>query len=311
MSETRIVNVASYNRIDSLVKSLESIIDQCDIINVSLNSHDGDIPEILYHDKVNLMLSDNSLGDAMKFYMLDKSNGYYLTIDDDLIYPPNYVEYMIAKCKEYGNTKVITLHGRNFSSFPVPSYYKSATERYSCLHNVRQNVNVQFGGTGVMCFHTDLFKLPIGYFIYPNMADVWIGKYCMENKIEILCVRHDSEYIKYTNQNNTIFDTESKRDHLQTLVTNSIFDKTIVLPSVMYSEPEKNLEDVFKDRETPIKITQTIEKSVKTINYDMVNQIFSNSPSHKSIKPKTITGNSTLKTNSSMINKLILSKKRR
>jgi hypothetical protein len=50
---------------------------------------------------------------------------------------------------------------------------------------------------------------------------------------------------------------------------------------------------------------------VKTINYDTVNQIFNNSPSHKSIKPKTITGNSTLKTNSSMINKLILSKKRR
>ena len=311
MSETRIVNVASYNRIDSLVKSLESIIDQCDIINVSLNSHDGDIPEILYHDKVNLMLSDNSLGDAMKFYMLDKSNGYYLTIDDDLIYPPNYVEYMIAKCKEYGNTRVMTLHGRNFPSFPITSYYRSATERYACLNTVNKNVIVQFGGTGVMCFHTDLFKLPIGYFIYPNMADVWIGKYCMENKIEILCVRHDTGYIKYIDQNETIFDTESKRDHLQTLVTNSIFDKTIVLPNVMYSEPEKKLEDIFKVREIPIKITQTIEKSVKTINYDTVNQIFSNTPSHKSIKPKIITGNSTLKTNASMINKLILSKKRR
>jgi hypothetical protein len=218
---------------------------------------------------------------------------------------------MIAKCKEYGNTRVITLHGRNFSSFPIASYYRSATERYTCLNAVNKNVIVQFGGTGVMCFHTDLFKLPIEYFIYPNMADVWIGKYCMENKIEILCVRHDSGYIKYINQNNTIFDTESKRDHLQTLVTNSIFDKTIVLPSVMYSEPEKKLEDIFKVRETPIKITKTMEKSVKTINYETVNQIFNNSPSHKSIKPKTITGNSTLKTNSSMINKLILSKKRR
>jgi hypothetical protein len=79
----------------------------------------------------------------------------------------------------------------------------------------------------------------------------------------------------------------------------------------MYSEPEKKLEDIFKVRETPIKITKTMEKSVKTINYETVNQIFNNSPSHKSIKPKTITGNSTLKTNSSMINKLILSKKRR
>ena len=177
MSETRILNVASHNRIESLVKSLESIIDQCDVINVTLNSHDGDIPEILYHDKINLILSDNSLGDAMKFYMLDKSDGYFLTIDDDLIYPPNYVEYMITKCKEYGNTRVMTLHGRNFSSFPITSYYRSATERYACLNTVNKNVLVQFGGTGVMCFHTDLFKVGIDYFMAPNMADVWIGRY--------------------------------------------------------------------------------------------------------------------------------------
>jgi hypothetical protein len=311
MSERRIVNIASYKRTDSLVKTLESLMDQCDEINLVLNDFEDEIPSILYHNKINLYFSDNSKGDAFKFYRLMESDGYFLTVDDDLIYPPNYVEYMIAKCKEYGNTRVITLHGRNFSSFPIASYYRSATERYTCLNAVNKNVIVQFGGTGVMCFHTDLFKLPIEYFIYPNMADVWIGKYCMENKIEILCVRHDSGYIKYINQNNTIFDTESKRDHLQTLVTNSIFDKTIVLPSVMYSEPEKKLEDIFKVRETPIKITKTMEKSVKTINYETVNQIFNNSPSHKSIKPKTITGNSTLKTNSSMINKLILSKKRR
>jgi len=302
MSETRIVNVASYNRIDSLVKSLESIIDQCDIINVSLNSHDGDIPEILYHDKVNLILSDNSLGDAMKFYMLDKSNGYYLTIDDDLIYPPNYVEYMIAKCKEYGNTRVITLHGRNFSSFPIASYYRSATERYACLNTVNKNVIVQFGGTGVMCFHTDLFKLPIGYFIYPNMADVWIGKYCMENKIEILCVKHDSGYIKYINQNNTIFDTESKRDHLQTIVANSIFDKTIILN--VLNDSQDVLEKVFKTKSPDEKIISTIEKSKKTINYEKVNSVFGQTKRNMIPMNNKQINNPNLRNNTSVLQKL-------
>jgi len=37
--EKRIVNVASYNRINSLVKSIESIYDQCDEINICLNNH--------------------------------------------------------------------------------------------------------------------------------------------------------------------------------------------------------------------------------------------------------------------------------
>jgi glycosyltransferase involved in cell wall biosynthesis len=259
MSETRIVNVASYNRIESLVKSLESIIDQCDVINVTLNSHDGDIPEILYHDKINLMLSDNSLGDAMKFYMLDKSDGYYLTIDDDLIYPPNYVEHMIAKCKEYGNTRVMTLHGRNFASFPITSYYRSATERYACLNAVKKNVIVQFGGTGVMCFHTDLFKLGIDYFMAPNMADVWIGRYCLDNKIEILCLRHESGFIKYIPQKTTIYDQESNNDGLQTEIANVIYQHK-PLPII--------------SREKAIPVVSKLERTPSTINYEKVNQIF-------------------------------------
>jgi hypothetical protein len=309
MSETIIVNVASYNRIDSLVKSLESIIDQCDIINVSLNSHEGDIPEILYDDKINLILSDNSLGDAMKFYELDKSDGYFLTVDDDLIYPPNYVEYMIAKCKEYGNTKVITLHGRNFNVFPIKSYYAKASERYSCLHHVGKNVSVQFGGTGVMCFHTDLLKLPIDYFKYPNMADVWVGKYCYENNIEILCVRHESGYIGYIPQTTTIYDVESRNDELQTLVANSTFDKSIVLPDIIQNRMSAN--QVFLSREERIKIRSTIEKKDKTIDYNKINQIFHGATHQPTAKPVQAAIQNKFKNNTSILNKLSQKRNRR
>jgi hypothetical protein len=241
---------------------------------------------------------------------MNTNEGYFLSIDDDLIYPPNYVEYMVGKSKEYGDNKVITIHGRNFSKFPVGSYYRSATERYSCLTKVKNDVKVQFGGTGVMCFHSSLLKIPLSYFRVANMADVWVGKYCIENNIEIICAKHDEGYIGYTRPTSTIYDEHSRNDRIQTLVANSIYDKSIKLDFGNTNIVENEVIPVKTD-EKPIKITQTIEKSVKTINYDMVNQIFNNTPSHKSIKPKTITGNSTLKTNSSMINKLILSKKRR
>jgi hypothetical protein len=241
---------------------------------------------------------------------MNTNEGYFLSIDDDLIYPPNYVEYMVGKSKEYGDNKVITLHGRNFSKFPVGSYYRSATERYSCLTKVKNDVKVQFGGTGVMCFHSSLLKIPLSYFRAANMADVWVGKHCIENNIEIICAKHDEGYIGYTKPTNTIYEEHSRNDRIQTLVTNSIYDKSIKLDFGNTNIVENEVIPVKTD-EKPIKITQTIEKSVKTINYETVNQIFNNTPSHKSIKPKTITGNSTLKTNSSMINKLILSKKRR
>ena len=300
MSETRILNVASHNRIESLVKSLESIIDQCDVINVTLNSHDGDIPEILYHDKINLILSDNSLGDAMKFYMLDKSDGYFLTIDDDLIYPPNYVEYMITKCKEYGNTRVMTLHGRNFSSFPITSYYRSATERYACLNTVNKNVLVQFGGTGVMCFHTDLFKVGIDYFMAPNMADVWIGRYCLDNKIEILCLRHESGFIKYIPQKTTIYDQESKSDKIQTDLVNGLFVPKIV---------ETKIED--QNFEKQIEFKKSIELAKKQINYEKINSIFNFNNPNIVLKEKQEKQIINLKLNTSIHSKMFPKNKKR
>jgi hypothetical protein len=245
----------------------------------------------------------------MKFYELDKSDGYFLTVDDDLIYPPNYVEYMIAKCKEYGNTKVITLHGRNFNVFPIKSYYAKASERYSCLHHVGKNASVQFGGTGVMCFHTDLLKLPIDYFKYPNMADVWVGKYCYENNIEILCVRHESGYIGYIPQTTTIYDVESRNDELQTLVANSTFDKSIVLPDIIQNKMSAN--QVFLSREERIKIRSTIEKKDKTIDYNKINQIFHGATHQPTAKPVQAVSQTKFNNNTSMINKLLQKRNRR
>jgi glycosyltransferase involved in cell wall biosynthesis len=234
MSEKIIVNVASYKRIESLVVSLKSIYDQCDEINVCLNNHEGKLPEILFSDKVNLVFTDNSLGDAFKFLYLDRSDGYFFTIDDDLIYPPNYVEYMISKCKEYDNKKIITLHGRSFNDFPILSYYRSATEKYQCLNEVKSDVKVQFGGTGVMCFHTSLMKKSIDQFLYPNMADVWIGKFAKLSGIEIICARHSHGFIKYIPQKTTIHEENYKNDILQTKIVNDLYKVTpitIIIPT--------------------------------------------------------------------------------
>ena len=296
MTERRIVNVASYRRTESLVKTLESIINQCDEVNVTLNDFEGGLPPILYDDKVNLYFTDNSKGDAFKFLRLSESDGYFLTIDDDLIYPPNYVEYMIAKCKEYGNSRVMTLHGRNFASFPITSYYKSATERYACLDTVKKNVIVQFGGTGVMCFHTDLFKLDLDYFMIPNMADVWIGRYCLDNKIEILCLRHESGFIKYIPQKTTIYNQESNNDGIQTKIVNEIFN------------PQNENKDDFirsiKQEREEIQIKKTLENTKKQINYDKVNQIF-NGQRHVSIVSKTPENTShNPKTNAEFLSKI-------
>ena len=277
MNERIVVNVASYKRTESLIRTLESIINQCDEINVALNDHYmEEIPDFLHHNKINLFFTDNSIGDAFKFLNLEKVDGYYFSIDDDLIYPPTYVSDTIKRCKEFNNKKVVTYHGRNFSSFPISSYYRSASERYACLTKVKNDAKVQFGGTGVMCFHTSLIKIPIDYFKNANMADVWIGKYCIENNIEIICLKHDEGYIKYIPQKSTIYNEESKSDKIQTDLVNGLFAPKIV--------ETKIVETKIEDQEVVKKNTlKTLELTQKQINYNKINSIFQKS------NPKTIT----------------------
>jgi len=301
MGERIIVNVASYKRTESLIRTLESIINQCDEINVALNDHYmEEIPDFLHHNKINLFFTDNSIGDAFKFLNLEKVGGYYFSIDDDLIYPPTYVSDTIKKCKEFNNKKVVTYHGRNFSSFPISSYYRSASERYACLNKVKNDVRVQFGGTGVMCFHTSLMKIPINYFKNANMADVWVGKYCIENNIEIICLKHDEGYIKYIPQKTTIYNDESKSDKIQTDLVNGLFAPKIV---------ETKIED--QNFEKQIEFKKSIELAKKQINYDKINSIFNFNNPNIVLKEKQEKQIINLKLNTSIHSKMFPKNKKR
>lgn len=232
-----IYNISSYDRKETLIKTIESIYNQSDIINVSLNNY-SEIPLELYDKKINIFITNNEKGDAYKFYRLNNSNGYFFTIDDDLIYPKNYTEYMISKVEYYNRKNIITIHGRNFKSFPINSYYSKNAEVLHFRQTLKIDKSVQFGGTGVMAFHTDLFKVGIDYFEYPNMADVWIGKFAKENGLRIMCVEHDSNFIKQQEFVKSIYSNDLKKDTLQTKLVNTAYikDLSIIIPTFKNTE---------------------------------------------------------------------------
>ena len=222
-----IYNIASYKRGDTLINTINSIYNQCDIINLTLNDYD-EIPVELFDKKINHFISDNDRGDAYKYYKLMDSDGYFFTIDDDLIYPENYTEYMVDKVNQYSKKSIITQHSRSFNSFPIKNFYG----RNSLVNHFKQlqtnDIKVQFGGTGVMCFHTDLFKVPIEYFDRPNMADVWIGD------IDIICVKHNGGFVKQQDFDTSIYNLDSKNDTIQTNLVNDCYtDKevSIIIPT--------------------------------------------------------------------------------
>jgi hypothetical protein len=223
----KIFNVATYNRDELLFKTIDSIYNQADIINIALNSH-SEIPDKLSNDsKINCFITDNSIGDGYKFYKLNESDGYYFTVDDDLKYPPDYSEYLIQKFEYYNRQYIVSLHGRTFFQYPVVSYYRSAHYNNRCLGDVPYDVIVHFGGTGVMMFHTDLLKFDYKEIKHPNMADIWLAKFANEKGIKIVCLAHNQGYLTYQSEvgSETIFDKKKFDDKIQTELVNSIIFK--------------------------------------------------------------------------------------
>lgn len=134
------VNIATTgDRQDTLDQTVFSLIGQCDIIRV-------------YNNKV---LKD--YGALAKFYYLGEleEDEIYLTCDDDLIYPPDYVEKMVNWIQTY--KCIISLHGRILTKH-AQKYYSEEHFGIRYFQEVKQPYFLDTGGTGVMGFDTKYFK---------------------------------------------------------------------------------------------------------------------------------------------------------
>lgn len=158
---------------------------------------------LIYDNSINIDYTDNA-----KFFWLESLHGayYYLTCDDDLIYPPTYVEDMINAVDRYGT--IVTCHGRVLKE-GRNKYYKSDHEEYSFQHEIVNPVQLDVAGTGCTAFNTKYFKPSIYNSRYKCMSDLVFSLEAIKQGKEITLMPHKRDYIKPIPVKNTIFKRES------------------------------------------------------------------------------------------------------
>jgi hypothetical protein len=206
------VQIASIpDREESLKRTIESICNQADFIQVALNGYKS-IPLWLNNEpKILTVMMDNVRGDANKFYNIEDRSGYLFTADDDIEYPLNYCADMIDAIDRY--KCIVTLHGRNYPR-PFENYYKMK-DVYRCLGNVPKGGRVDVGGTGVMAWHSDRLKVKYSDFKSANMADIWMAKIASEQGVPIMVVPHTELYLKHTRHSTCIFNEQHRLKHVK------------------------------------------------------------------------------------------------
>lgn len=227
------------SRRDTLVDSVNSLLAQCDRVRVFLNEY-PEVPSFLDHPRIEVRRSQDwdDRGDAGKFFWMDRDEnigGYRLTVDDDLIYPPDFAITMARKVAAFGNKAIYSAHGVLLRQ-PIRAYYetssRSATFHFASPLEVDRGVHI--GGTGAMCFHADAVQMRRVDFKYCNSADIWISLFAQEKKLPLLTPARPRDWIRENRRpiaEETIYDHSLKR-------TRSRFDSSLVQDAaVRFSNP--------------------------------------------------------------------------
>ncbi len=251
---TVIVQIASIpEREKKLKKTIESLLPQVDRMRIMLNGYDH-TPEFLKDiEHVHL---DNSTGDAAKFYGVEYLQGYIFTCDDDLIYPPDYIERTIDKINTYKCP--VSWHGRIYTR-PYRGY-KAVQKYIRYSWGCATDTEVDIGGTGVMGFHSSHINIRYSDFREPNMADVWMAVLCRQQGSKIMCLAHRGE-IKGDKGGYTIYDERNAQGHKR---ENEILSDLFLKKRKKHKKNQKGI-CVIKGKKYQCKI-----KSVRPDDYYLV-----------------------------------------
>ena len=194
-------------REDSFSLAKESIIGQVDHLFV-------------YDNAVMPDLTDNG-----KFWGLTQINEpcIYLTLDDDLMYPPDYVKTCVDALERHEG-HIITFHGKRLLGMGR-NYYKGH-ENYRCLGTVDRDVKVHVAGTGVTAFfssHLDAAKVIES----PDrrMSDLVFSQIAAEAGVPIMCIAHQEGWIAHLpiDFEKTIYAQEKNRCERQSAIADYIY----------------------------------------------------------------------------------------
>lgn len=142
---------------------------------------------------------NNSLQDGSRFIDADKKPGYCLVCDDDIEYPPDFVERMVSQYRRMQLFGFLTVMGKVLKPRPLKSYYKGWAENYRTFDEVKELQRVDIPGCCGILWHTDVMPTsePLNQkvMVIPN-SDVCVGVYAKFYGLYCYVIPHSATWLK-------------------------------------------------------------------------------------------------------------------
>jgi len=180
-------------RAEALQQVVASLLPQVDRLNIYLNDWE-EIPKFLDDPKINAVMSQNesgNLGAKGKFYWCENIHGYHLTVNDDILYPSNYVEEILHGLSRYSKC-VVSYHG---SILNYPVFKKRNIKLTHFVKNCRKDLNVTLVGTGVLAYDASQLDVKLDIFKSNYWADGWFSLQVRNAGFRSIVLRHKAEWL--------------------------------------------------------------------------------------------------------------------
>ena len=185
-------------RKEALVDAVNSLVDQVDLIHLYLqegHEYTSESEKVVIHRDYGV-----DMGDAGKFYKAQDEDCYFLSCDDDLIYPPDYAQVVCDGIEKYGGKVIVGFHGVIIKD-NATHYYRDR-KVFHGLDNVAEDKFVNLIGTCSCGFSTEHVKFGYDDCKVRNIADIWIALYAQETETPIVCLAHKRGWIMHTEKIN-------------------------------------------------------------------------------------------------------------
>ena len=135
---------------------------------------------------------DRDLADIGKLRMAGRvGEGYVLTADDDLAYPRDYVETLLAGIERYRRRAIVGIHGVTFPlGAPVAGWQEYLDRRR--VHPFRRGLAVDLPahmlGTGTAGYHADTIRVDWTAFDHLKMVDLHLAVLAQRRALPLVCL---------------------------------------------------------------------------------------------------------------------------
>lgn len=165
---------------------MATLSDRHDMRGMAINSI---LPQV---DRL-IVADGDHRGDQAKFLGCEyaPAGTVFVAVDDDLIYPPDYIDALLAGLERHPGS-IVSFHG-----WKMDEAGELYVENYRCLENVWEDVEVHVAGTGVCAFSLDTLRPTMDWFGSVN-ADVWLALKAQTLGIPRVVLAHRSYWLGYS-----------------------------------------------------------------------------------------------------------------